>query len=147
MFEALAYLKAVEGSLKSGRTCRRLRVCKNRHPRFGRFCPSEIESQRGNPGPWASEARSVGKISAVNTHSDGEESNNGHQNKHDQHSAMHQVVVPFRFAILELIPRSLVFFHGYRTVRNAHEGDASSCKIRHPDTQITPEYLFTPAKF
>jgi hypothetical protein len=53
----------------------------------------------------------VGKKGAVNTDSDRQETNDRHQNQHDQHSAMHEMMVPFCLAIFELVPRSLVLFH------------------------------------
>jgi hypothetical protein len=47
-----------------------------------------------------------------NTNSDGQEANNRNQNDHDQDSAVHEMMVPLGFTVLQLIPRLFAIIHG-----------------------------------
>jgi hypothetical protein len=47
----------------------------------------------------------------INSDSDREETNDCHQNKHNQDPTMHEMVVPFGLAVLQLIPWFFAIFH------------------------------------
>jgi len=46
-----------------------------------------------------------------NTNSNSQESDNRHQDKHDEDSAVHQMVVPLGLAIFQLVPWLFVIIH------------------------------------
>jgi hypothetical protein len=46
-----------------------------------------------------------------NTNSNSQESDNRHQDKHDEDSAVHQMVVPLGLAIFQLVPWFFVIIH------------------------------------
>jgi hypothetical protein len=49
----------------------------------------------------------------INTDSQGKETNNCHQDKHNQDSAVHEMVIPLGFAVLQLVPCFFAIFHRY----------------------------------
>jgi hypothetical protein len=66
--------------------------------------------------PHESVASDLFRNKYIDTDSNGDEVDDRHQDKHDEDSPVHQMMVPFGLAVLELIPRRLFLFHNYKGV-------------------------------
>ena len=77
----------------------------------GHLCGDEYELRIPATGVMSENPERSWREECPNTNSDSQQSNNRHQGEHDQDPAVHQMVVPLRLAVPQLVPRLFLIVH------------------------------------